>query len=47
MTPSFFTPYHDAHGAAAAINPFDPALVLRRLSALNADILARFGQTAR
>jgi acetyl esterase/lipase len=42
MTPSFFTPYQDAHGAEAAINPFDPALVLPETQAMNEDILARF-----
>lgn len=44
MTPSFFTPYHAAHGAEAAINPFDPALVLPETQALNEDILARFAK---
>ena len=35
------TPYSAAHGADAAINPFDPALVLPETAALNADILEK------
>ena len=34
------TPYHDAHGAAAARDPFDPALVLPETMAFNAQLLA-------
>ncbi len=44
MTSSFFTPYSDAHGAEAAINPFDPALVLPETEALNAKILEMFAE---
>lgn len=42
MQSAFFTPYSDAHGAEAAINPFDSALVLPETQALNADIWDKF-----
>lgn len=35
------TPFHDAHGAEAALDPFDPALVRAETAIFNADLLER------
>lgn len=40
MTSSHATPFSDAHGDAAAINPFDPALVLEETTRFNAELLS-------